>query len=223
MFGIIYSAFESAVFVCFPTVCFPAGFMKNIRFVLLLGVGIMLAAVVLDFLDSRRTQANVGLKELVAIPSEFSSQSSRWSWSQTSGDSRKIEIFADSVRQTKETLLLELEGVELKIFREDGKSYDQVLSGRAEFDSQSETLYSEGEVILALGLSLDDPASTAKMRRNTSTPSSFDAPPATSPLGSAAAAIPASRQRSQLIEITAASVRRSKSRAKASRKEFAAQ
>ena len=162
MFGIIYLAFESAVFVCFPTACFPAGFMKSIRFVLLLGVGIMFAAVVLDFLDSRRTQAKVGVRELPAIPSEFSSQSSRWSWSQTSGDSRKIEIFADSVRQTKETLLLELEGVELKIFGEDGKSYDQVLSGRAEFDSQSETLYSEGEVILALGLSLDDLASGAK-------------------------------------------------------------
>ena len=127
MFGIIYSAFESAVFVCFPTACFPAGFMKNIRFVLLLGVGIMLAAVVLDFLDSRRTQAKVGVSELPAIPPEFSSQSSRWSWSQSSGDSRKIEIFADSVRQTKETLLLELEGVELKIFGEDRKSYDQVL------------------------------------------------------------------------------------------------
>ena len=136
--------------------------MKNIRFVLLLGVGIMLAAVVLDFLDSRRTQAKVGVSELPAIPSELSSQSSRWSWSQSSGGNRKIEIFADSVRQTKETLLLELEGVELKIFGKDGESYDQVLSGRAEFDSQTETLYSEGQVILALGLSLDDPASAAK-------------------------------------------------------------
>ena len=136
--------------------------MKSIRFVLLLGVGIMLAAAVLDFLDSRRTQAKVGVGELAAIPSELSSQSSRWSWSQSSGDNRKIEIFADFVRQTKETFLLELEGVELKIFAEDGKSYDQVLSGQAEFDSRMETLYSEGEVMLALGLSLDDAVSQAK-------------------------------------------------------------
>ena len=138
--------------------------MKSIRFALLLGVGIMLVAVVLDFLDSRRTHAKIGVRELEAIPPELSSQSSRWSWSQSSGDKRKIEIFADSVRQKKETLLLELEGVELKIFGEDGNSYDRVLSGRAEFDSQTETLYSEGEVILALGLSLDDPASAAKPR-----------------------------------------------------------
>ena len=136
--------------------------MKSIRFLLLLGVGIMLAVAVLDFLDSRRTQAKVDVGELAAIPSELSSQSSRWSWSQSSGDNRKIEIFADFVRQTKETFLLELEGVELKIFTEDGKSYDQVLSGQAEFDSQTETLYSEGEVMLALGLSLDDPASAAR-------------------------------------------------------------
>ena len=132
--------------------------MKSIRFLLLLGVGIMLAVAVLDFLDSRRTQAKVDVGELAAIPSELSSQSSRWSWSQSSGDNRKIEIFADFVRQTKETFLLELEGVELKIFAEDGKSYDQVLSGQAEFDSQTETLYSEGEIMLALGLSLDGPS-----------------------------------------------------------------
>ena len=136
--------------------------MKNIRLLLLLGVGIMLAVVALDFLDSRQTQTNVKLSELAAIPSELSSQSSRWSWSQSSGGDRKIEIFAESVRQTKDTFLLELEGVELKIFDESGESYDHVLSGRAEFDSKSETLYSEGEVILALGLSLQDKSSVDK-------------------------------------------------------------
>ena len=136
--------------------------MKNIRFLLLLGVGIMLAAVALDFLDSRKTQASVDVSELAAIPSELSSQSSRWSWSQSSGDHRKIEIFAESVRQTKETFLLELEGVELKIFDESTETYDHVLSGRAEFDSQKETLYSEGEVVLALGLSLEHASSVGK-------------------------------------------------------------
>ena len=136
--------------------------MKSIRIVLLLGVGITLAAVVLDFLNSRRNQASVNVGELAAIPPELSSQSSRWSWSQSSGGHRKIEIFADSVRQTKETFLLELEGVELKIFDENTGSYDHVLSGRAQFDSQSETLYSDGEVVLALGIPLQDAASPSK-------------------------------------------------------------
>ena len=51
--------------------------------------------------------------------------------------------------------------MELKIFDESGENYDQVLSGRAEFDSKTETLYSEGEVVLALGLSLRGHASSA--------------------------------------------------------------
>ena len=136
--------------------------MKNIRLLLLLGVGIMIAAVALDFLDSQKTRANVNVGELESIPSELSSQSSRWSWAQSSGSDSKIEIFARSVRQTKDTFLLELEGVELKIFDESGENYDQVLSGRAEFDSKTETLYSEGEVVLALGLSLRGQSSAVK-------------------------------------------------------------
>ena len=136
--------------------------MKNIRLLLLLGVGIMIAAVALDFLDSQKTRANVNVGELESIPSELSSQSGRWSWAQSSGSDRKIEIFAKSVRQTKDTFLLELEGVELKIFDESGESYDQVLSGQAEFDNKTETLYSEGEVVLALGLSLRGQSSAVK-------------------------------------------------------------
>jgi len=136
--------------------------MKNIRLLLLLGVGILIVLVARDFLDSRKTRANVNVGEFATIPSELSSQSSRWSWSQSSGSDRKVEIFAKSVRQTKETFLLELEGVELKIFDENAQSYDQVLSDRAEFDSKSETLYSEGEVVLALGLSLQDQGSAGK-------------------------------------------------------------
>ena len=163
MFGIIYLARSQSFFCPFSDGLFSRAWsMKNIRLLLLLGVGIMLAVVALDFLDSRQTQTNVKLSELAAIPSELSSQSSRWSWSQSSGGDRKIEIFAESVRQTKDTFLLELEGVELKIFDESGESYDHVLSGRAEFDSKSETLYSEGEVILALGLSLQDKSSVDK-------------------------------------------------------------
>ena len=136
--------------------------MKNIRLLLLLGVGIMIAAVALDFLDSQKTRANVDVSEFASIPSQLSSQSSRWSWAQSSGSDRKIKIFARSVRQTKDTFLLELEGVELKIFDESGENFDQVLSDRAEFDSTTETLYSEGEVILALGLSLGDQTSAVK-------------------------------------------------------------
>ena len=45
--------------------------MKNIRLLLLLGVGILIALVARDFLDSRKTRANVNVGEFATIPSEL--------------------------------------------------------------------------------------------------------------------------------------------------------
>ena len=135
----------------------PAGgffFMRNIRF-LLLTVALVVAAVVWDFLDARRGAVEGRIQELKVIPSELASQASRWHWSQSSAGRQKVEIFADSFRQSTETHLFDLEGVELRIFHENGKRYDQVISSAARFDSRTEELYSEGDVTLILGRDIE--------------------------------------------------------------------
>ena len=132
--------------------------MRKVRFLLLLTVGLVVAVVVRDFLDSRRAAVEESPAELQTIPSELASQAGRWHWSQSSAERRKVEIFADSFRQSTETHLFDLEGVDLRIFHENGKSYDQVISGAARFDSHTEKLYSEGRVTLILGRDLESPA-----------------------------------------------------------------
>ncbi len=129
--------------------------MRNIRFLLLLTVVLVVAAVVWDFLDSRRGAVQGRIQELKVIPSELVSRASRWQWSQSSAERQKVEIFADSFRQSAETHLFDLEGVELRIFHENGTRYDQVISGAARFDSRTEELYSEGDVTLILGRALE--------------------------------------------------------------------
>ena len=128
--------------------------MKKVRLLLLLSVGLVLAVVAYDFWSSRRPTTEEHIRNLKVIPSELVSQASRWHWSQSSAEREKIEIFADSFRQSTKTHLFELEGVELRLFNKNGKHYDQVISNAARFDSQTETLYSEGEVTLSLGLEL---------------------------------------------------------------------
>ncbi len=129
--------------------------MRHIRFLLLLTVVLVVAAVVWDFLDSRRGAVEGRIQELKVIPSELVSQASRWNWSQSSAERQKVELFADSFRQSTETHLFDLKGVELRIFHENGKRYDQVISGGARFDSRTEELYSEGDVTLILGRDIE--------------------------------------------------------------------
>lgn len=141
--------------------------MKKVRLLLLLSVGLVLAVVAYDFWSFRKPATEGHIRNLKAIPAELVSQANRWHWSQSSAEREKIEIFADSFRQSTKTHLFELEGVELRLFDKNGKHYDQVISNAARFDSQTETLYSEGKVTLSLGISLEltprEPKSTTKI------------------------------------------------------------
>ena len=131
--------------------------MKKLRVLVLLGVATMLGAVVWDYLDSQPAEEEVQAEQPRVIPSDVNSQATHWAWSQSAGDRRKVEVVADSFRQAKETFLFDLGGVELKIFHEDGASFDYVVTKAAQFDTRSETLFSEGEVRLSLGIPTDDP------------------------------------------------------------------
>ena len=117
----------------------------------------LLGAVVWDYLGSQTAEEEIQAQQPTAIPSDVNSQATRWVWSQSSGDRRKVEVVADSFRQAKETFLFDLGGVQLKIFHEDGAAFDYVVTEAAQFDTRSETLFSEGEVRLSLGIPADDP------------------------------------------------------------------
>ena len=130
--------------------------MKKLRVLLLLGVTTMLGAVVWDYLDSQSAEEETQAEQPTAIPSDVNSQATRWAWSQSSGDRRKVEVVADSFRQARETFLFDLGGVELKIFHEDGATFDYIVTKAAQFDTRSETLFSEGEVRLSLGVPAEE-------------------------------------------------------------------
>ncbi len=131
--------------------------MKKLRVLLLLAVTAMVGAVVWDYFASQPAEEDVQAEQPKVIPSDVSSQATRWAWSQSAGDRRKVEVVADSFRQAKETFLFDLGEVELKIFHEDGARYDYVVTKAAQFDTRSETLFSEGEVRLSLGIPADHP------------------------------------------------------------------
>lgn len=124
--------------------------MKTLRLLLLLGVTAMLAAVVRDYVGTQNNGPAAAAGEPEVLPSNLDSKAAGWRWSQSSGESNKVEIRAASFRQIKETMLFELEDVELRIYQEGSPSFDLVTSKSAEFDPATETLYSESEVTILL-------------------------------------------------------------------------
>jgi lipopolysaccharide export system protein LptA len=124
--------------------------MKTLRILLLLAVTAMLAVVVSDYVGTQRAGSVSGLEEPEEIPRNLDSKASRFTWSQSSSNERKVEIHADTFEQIRDTTLLRLRGVELLIYRSDEENYDRIVCDSARFDG--DTLYSEGEVTVLLGL-----------------------------------------------------------------------
>jgi lipopolysaccharide export system protein LptA len=128
--------------------------MKTLRILLLVAVMAMLAVVVSDYLGTQRNGAAGAVTEPSEIPRNLDSKASRWTWSQSSANERKVEIHAATVEQIRDTTLLQLRGVELLIYRTDDNSYDRIVCNSARFDG--ETLYSDEEVTVILGLVAGD-------------------------------------------------------------------
>ena len=126
--------------------------MKTLRFLLLLGIGAALAAVVTDYLDTREANLRIRVVEPDTIPSNLNTQSDRWTWSQSAGSSRAINIVAGAFRQTNDSLVFELEQVELRIFHDDRATFDLIKTAAAIFDTRAEQLYSDVDVSITLGI-----------------------------------------------------------------------
>ncbi|MBV6431998.1 MAG: Lipopolysaccharide export system protein LptA [Bryobacteraceae bacterium] len=86
-----------------------------------------------------------------------------WHWEKSSGNGPAVSVRAKNFRQIKEPSRFELEKVDLKIYRADGKSYDHVLSERAIFDMAEAFLYSEGEADITMGEEEGKPPSPARL------------------------------------------------------------
>ena len=75
-----------------------------------------------------------------------------WVYTESDGTRPKVTVRAKSFRQIKAPSQMELHGVELQLYHKDGLEFDLVRSEQADFDILAKTLYSEGEVEIAMGV-----------------------------------------------------------------------
>lgn len=127
--------------------------MKLLRLFLLLGVSAMLLALAWDYSESRRSSEDRQADLPETLPVELNSKSGRWQWSQSSGESNRIEVSAGAFREVRDSMVFDLMDVELKIHHLHDSKFDEITTGKALFQAKTGRLSSEVPVMMRLGLS----------------------------------------------------------------------
>jgi lipopolysaccharide export system protein LptA len=78
-----------------------------------------------------------------------------WVYTQSDGERPRVTVRAKSFKQVRAPSVLELNGVELQLYHQDGNTYDLVHSAQAEFDIAGKTLYSDGAVDIDMSVPVD--------------------------------------------------------------------
>ncbi len=129
---------------------------KTLRTLFLTAAAALLGYTFFDYSDSRNAPAGDVAKLTPKLPVDIAAKAQHWNWSQSTGDSSRVEIFADSFSQDAAGGKIDLYGVELRIFHDAGANYDRVVSDAAIFSLQAGKLFSEGETVITLGVPAED-------------------------------------------------------------------
>jgi lipopolysaccharide export system protein LptA len=129
--------------------------MRRARRLLLLVILLIVAGVGVTYRVQRGRQERAVPPPPKSLPGHVSAAADHWRWSHTEGNRRLVEVEARNFRQIREPSRFELEEVELRFFQKDGKSFDQVRSGKADFDLEARLLHSPGPVEITLAVPAD--------------------------------------------------------------------
>jgi lipopolysaccharide export system protein LptA len=131
--------------------------LRSTRLLLLLAIVLILGAVGATYYRQRAALSKQAPPPPVALPLGTAATASSWVYTKHDGQRLVAEVLAKSFRQLNEPSRLELEQVELRLIKPDGKRYDWVRSAKAQFDQVHDTLYSDGEVEITMGVPLEGP------------------------------------------------------------------
>ncbi|HEX5431919.1 MAG TPA: LPS export ABC transporter periplasmic protein LptC [Bryobacteraceae bacterium] len=126
--------------------------MRRGRWLILAAILSIVGFVGVTYLNRMRT-----LKQETPVPPapldlSLESRADNWCYTQTDGGRPKVKVCAAAFKQIKQPPSMDLTGVSLWLYHEDGSQYDLVKSEKAQFDIANKTLYSDGDVEITLGM-----------------------------------------------------------------------
>ena len=131
--------------------------LRSTRLLLLLAIVLILGAVGATYYRQRAALSRQAPPPPAALPLDTAATASSWVYTKHDGQRLVAEVRAKSFRQLNEPSRLELEQVELRLIKPDGKRYDWVRCAKAQLDQAHDTLYSDGEVEITMGVPLEGP------------------------------------------------------------------
>ncbi len=122
---------------------------------LLLAIVLILGAVGASWYRQRSALSRQAPIPPKSLPLDTAAAMSDWCYTKDQGGRTVAQVCAHNFRQLNEPNRLELEGVEMRLFKPDGKAFDKVRSASAQLDQTSERLYSDGEVEITMGVPVE--------------------------------------------------------------------
>ena len=124
--------------------------MRFSRWLILAAILSIIAFVLQTYIKRQQTLARDAPAPPPRLETGIDGRASDWVYTQSDGEHPRVTVRAKSFRQVKAPSVMELDGVELQLFHKDADQFDLVRSAKAQFDIAAKTLYSDGDVEIAM-------------------------------------------------------------------------
>lgn len=131
--------------------------LRSTRGLLLLVLVLMLGAVGATYFRQKRRQAKHEPRPAASLPFNKELEATTWVWRKDEATHGMVEVRAKRFSQLKAPSLVEIEDVEVLVYKNEGKDLDRVRTAKAQFDDDKGTLYSDAPVDIELGLAVEGP------------------------------------------------------------------
>jgi len=129
--------------------------MRRTRWLFLAAIVAVIFAVSVSFIKRKGILDSEVQAHPKPLDTGVEASSANWEHTEFKGDKKHYTVRARNFRQIKEPSVVELEGVELQLFRNDGEKSDLIRSEKAQFDMAAKTLFSDGDVEITMGVPAD--------------------------------------------------------------------
>lgn len=137
--------------------------MRRTRRLILLLLAIIVGGVAVVYSIQKSTQARNTPAPPRTLPDSISSRQEDWTHEETRDGKPFVRVRARDFRQNADGTHIDLVGVELHLFQDDGKTFDRIRSEKADFDMTAGVLFSDGDVEITMGVP-EDPATKPASR-----------------------------------------------------------
>jgi len=129
--------------------------MRNARWLLVIAILGILAGIGATYRTRKADLEKHAPSKPIQLPFDLSGKLENWHWSHTDQGHPVVDIYAKGVKQENDSSKVQLDDVELRIYKKTGDEYDLVHSAQAEFDQSADRLYSSGQVDITLNLPVE--------------------------------------------------------------------